>query len=207
MTKQEIEQATTWIPNWHDTGACMDKRHILLLSRIIQSANILSAAEIGVHTAASSSAFIAAGIAHDTTFIDITRTKEARATLSKYNFAQMKGCDWMCKQKFLPQLVFIDGNHSMESVLEEVQAIEEVGLPQVLCGHDCNSTNVGFPHCEGAEMLCNWALHNYKHVYIDMKKRDGEMTHRGFFAATNDPWSAAYIEGEFKAVCGALELE
>lgn len=58
-TYTDILDLTPWIPDWHDQGACMDRRHILWLRDLLMQTGVQRTLEIGVHTGASASAFIA----------------------------------------------------------------------------------------------------------------------------------------------------
>ena len=207
MTLKEVNSLTKWIPSWHDDVMCMDKRHILTLKEIAYRCDIKSAAEIGVHTAVSSSAFIEAGIGEQTTFIDIRITKEARQLLKGLSFAQMKGSEWI-KRNDLPNLLFIDGSHSVSAVKEEIEAIETKQIPNqfILCGHDPNATKAGYGECEGAELLLDWSFSNFAHVYVDYLEREGEKTQRGFFAATNDDGYASKLDEIFNEICDGYDI-
>jgi predicted O-methyltransferase YrrM len=191
MTYAEVVQATPWIPAWHETGACMDRRHILWLYRILKSTGVQRTLEIGVHSGASSSAFVEAGLP-DAHFCDITRRADAMSVIQgKGTFHQRKGCE-VLRDEAPFDLVFVDGNHSAEAVAEEIFELS-LGKPDILVAHDVFSTDAGYPHCEGAANLREWAKANYTFVHFDAYKREGEATQRGMMVATSIPVIAEAI--------------
>ena len=185
MTYAEVVEATPWIPAWHETGACMDRRHILWLYRILKAAGVQRTLEIGVHSGASSSAFVEAGVP-DAHFCDIASRADAMSVIrGKGTFHQRKGCDVIMDEPVF-DLVFVDGNHSADAVAEEIFELS-LGKPDILVAHDVFSTDAGYPHCEGAANLREWAKANYTFVHFDGYKREGEATHRGMMVATSIP--------------------
>ena len=184
MTYAEVVEATPWIPAWHETGACMDRRHILWLYRILKATGVQRTLEIGVHSGASSSAFVAAEVP-DAHFCDIASRADAMSVIQgKGTFHQRKGCE-VLRDEAPFDLVFVDGNHSADAVAEEISALE-LKPPAIIVAHDVNSTAAGYPHCEGAANLREWAKANYTFVYFDGCERQGEATHRGIMVATSD---------------------
>ena len=191
MTYAEVVEATPWIPAWHETGACMDRRHILWLYRILKATGVQRTLEIGVHSGASSSAFVAAEVA-DAHFCDITRRVDAMSVIrGKGTFHQRKGCEVLRDEPPF-DLVFVDGNHSADAVAEEIADLEWKP-PYILVAHDVFSTDAGYPHCEGAANLRVWAKANYPFVHFDGYERQGEATQRGMMVATSIPSVAEAI--------------
>jgi predicted O-methyltransferase YrrM len=191
MTYAEVVEATPWIPAWHETGACMDRRHILWLYRILKATGVQRTLEIGVHSGASSSAFVEAGVS-DAHFCDITRRVDAMSVIQgKGTFHQRKGCDVIMDEPVF-DLVFVDGNHSADAVAEEIFELS-LGKPDILVAHDVFSTDAGYPHCEGAANLREWAKANYTFVHFDAYERQGEATQRGMMVATSIPVIAEAI--------------
>jgi predicted O-methyltransferase YrrM len=191
MTYAEVVQATPWIPAWHETGACMDRRHILWLYRILKATGVQRTLEIGVHSGASSSAFVAAEVP-DAHFCDIASRADAMSVIrGKGTFHQRKGCEVLRDEPPF-DLVFVDGNHSADAVAEEIAALEWKP-PYILVAHDVFSTDAGYPHCEGAANLREWAKANYTFVHFDAYKREGEATQRGMMVATSIPVIAEAI--------------
>jgi predicted O-methyltransferase YrrM len=140
--------------------------------------------EIGVHTGASASAFVAANIA-DAHFADLGFTLEARKVIGdRGTLHQHKGCDIIYAMPPF-DLVLVDGNHDMDSVVEEIEALE-VNTPRIIVGHDVCSTAAGYPACEGAAHLHQHLSDAGWLITIDAKDRPGEATKRGMLVATRD---------------------
>lgn len=183
-TLEEITALTPWIPAWHETGACADRRHILWIYEILKRTGVRRTLEIGVHSGCSSSAFVAAGVP-DAHFADPTARADAMSVIAGHGtFHQRKGCD-VLRDEAPFDLVFVDGRHDMEAVMEEWEALK-AKPPKIIIAHDVNSTNVGFPHCEGAAWL--WTVLGIEgwNVMTDYLQRPSEMTHRGLMVATFD---------------------
>jgi predicted O-methyltransferase YrrM len=169
----------------------MDRRHILWLYRILSATGVSRTLEIGVHSGASSSAFVAAEVA-DAHFCDITRRVDAMSVIrGKGTFHQRKGCEVLRDEPPF-DLVFVDGNHSADAVAEEIADLEWKP-PYILVAHDVFSTDAGYPHCEGAANLREWAKANYPFVHFDGYERQGEATQRGMMVATSIPSVAEAI--------------
>lgn len=183
-TLKEITALTPWIPVYHETGACADRRHILWIYEILKRTGVKRTLEIGVHSGCSSAAFVAAGVP-DAHFCDPTRRDDAMSVIAGHGtFHQRKGCEVLQnEQRF--DLVFVDGRHDMEAVQEEWEALE-AKPPAIIIAHDVNSTNVGFPYCEGAKWLWGKLLEFGWYDVCDKESREGEMTHRGMLACTTD---------------------
>lgn len=181
----QIQHETPWIPTWHDTGACMDRRHILWLHNILQLTRVNRTLEIGVHTGASASAFVAAGV-KDAHFCDIRMTGQAaQVTEGRGVWHIEPGKDVVARERRF-DLVFVDGNHALDAVTEEIHALSR-NPPGIILAHDVNSTVAGFGACEGAQRLWEWLQEEGWHCLVDAKLRDQEKTHRGMLAATKDP--------------------
>lgn len=181
-TLEEIIALTPWIPAWHETGACADRRHILWIYEVLKRTGVRRTLEIGVHSGCSSSAFLAAGVT-DAHFCDPTRRADAMSIIDgRGTFHQRKGVDVLRSEPRF-ELVFVDGRHDMDAVTEELEALLD-NPPDIIIAHDINSTAVGFPHCEGAAYLAERLYrHGYKYE-IDSWHRPGEMTHRGLWVGT-----------------------
>lgn len=197
-TLQQIEALTQWAPAWHDTGNCMDRRHILWLYEILTRLDIDRTLEIGVYSGCSSAAFVHAEVA-DAHFCDVTRRADAMSVIEgRGTFHQRKGCDVLRDEKPF-DLVFVDGAHDFASVSEELTALIDK-TPTIIVAHDVNSSAVGFPHCEGAaylwELLQVWGWH----CIVDAKDRPGEMTKRGMLAAANERWMVEELRHAYDAI-------
>ena len=181
---EQIRRETPWIPEWHDTGACMDRRHILWLHNILKLTGVKRTLEIGVHTGASASAFVAAGVATPH-FCDIRMTAQAaQVTEGRGVWHLEPGKDVVARERAF-DLVFVDGNHALDAVTEEITALSR-NSPAIILAHDINSTVAGFGACEGAQRLWEWLQSEQWHCLVDAKLRDQEKTHRGMLAATKD---------------------
>ena len=181
----DIIDRTPWIPSWHDSGACMDRRHILWLRYLLMQTGVERTLEIGVHTGASASAFIAAKVP-DAHFADIGITLEARKVIGEHGtLHQRKGCDIIYDMPPF-DLVLVDGNHDLDSVTEEIEALEEK-TPRIIVAHDITSTDAGYPYCEGAAYLHKHLLYSGWLITTDTEDRVGEATKRGMLVATRDP--------------------
>jgi hypothetical protein len=181
----DILDLTPWIPDWHDQGSCMDRRHILWLRYLLMQTGVQRTLEIGVHTGASASAFIAAKVP-DAHFADLGFTLEARKVIGdRGTLHQHKGCDILYAMPRF-DLVLVDGNHDMDSVTEEIEALE-VNTPRIIVAHDITSTDAGYPYCEGAALLHHHLLESGWLITTDTEDRVGEATKRGMLVATRDP--------------------
>ena len=180
----DIIDLTQWIPDWHDNGACMDRRHILWLRYLLMQTKVQRTLEIGVHTGASASAFIAANIA-DAHFADLGFNIEARKVIGdRGTLHQCKGAEVLLAMPPF-DLVLVDGNHSMEAVAEEIEALD-ANPPLIIVGHDVCSTAAGYPYCEGAAHLHQHLRDAGWLITVDAEDRPGEATKRGMMVATRD---------------------
>ena len=197
-TLQQIEALTPWIPAWHDTGNCMDRRHILWIYEILTRMEVERTLEIGVYSGCSSSAFVHAGVV-DAHFCDVTRRADAMQVIDGHGtFHQRKGCDVLRDEKPF-DLVFVDGAHDFASVSDELTALMD-NPPEIIVAHDVNSSAVGFPHCEGAAYLWERLQVLGWHCIVDAKDRPGEMTKRGMLVAANERWIVEELRNAYDAI-------
>lgn len=181
-TIEEITALTPWIPAWHETGACADRRHILWIYEVLKRTGVQRTLEIGVHSGCSSSAFVAAGVS-DAHFCDPTKREDAMSVIEgRGTFHQRKGVD-VLRSEAPFDLVFVDGRHDMEAVMEELAALLD-NPPAIIIAHDINSTAAGFPYCEGAAYLWETLRQDGWVGNLDRRDRDGEMTLRGLAVLT-----------------------
>ena len=181
-TLDEITALTPWIPAWHETGACADRRHILWIYEVLKRTGVRRTLEIGVHSGCSSSAFVAAGVP-DAHFCDPTRRADAMSVIEGHGtFHQRKGVEVLRSEPRF-DLVFVDGRHDMEAVTEELEALLD-NPPDIIIAHDVNSTRAGFAHCEGAQYLWERLREDEWVGNWDKKNREGEMTIRGLGVLT-----------------------
>lgn len=179
MELNEIKALTKWIPTWHDVGGSMDLRHILMLKELILAANVKTAIEVGVLNGCSSSAFVEAGIGKQTAFIDLGFNEKARKVLNGLNMVQMDSVKYLESIEELPDLIFLDGAHDIDTVQNEWLAIDDklADKPFILVLHDVS----GLHGCDGPKGL-------FEHLYwsnrkdrtiVDWVKRENEATDRG----------------------------
>lgn len=84
-----------------------------------------------------------------------------------------------------PDFVFIDGDHGAPALKDIEWAL--VRKPAIICLHDTNSVNVGYPGCWGANMAGKiLASHDDYVIFEDKKPRVGERTERGFLAGIRE---------------------
>lgn len=199
MTYPDILAATQWIPSWHDTGNCMDRRHILWLYEVLKRTGVKRTLEIGVYSGASSAAFVHAEIP-DAHFCDITARKDAMSVIEgKGTFWQMPGVEVLRKSEPF-DLVFVDGNHALDAVKEEVDALL-AKPPRIVVAHDINSTVAGYPHCEGAHYLWETLQREGWSCTVDAKERGPqELTKRGMLVATCSGYEETHIWNALNAV-------
>lgn len=192
----------SYVPDWHDTGACMDLRHIDWLYHVLKVVKPKRTLEIGGYTGCSSAAFVAAGIP-DAHFAEISPNDKFRSVVQGHGtIHQRKGREVIASEAPF-DLVLIDGAHDMDSVMEELEALKVKGTwPKIIVAHDVNSTAAGYAHCEGAGMIPTWMEHHGPEMYYmttDSKERQGEATQRGMFIIWTEP---AYT----KLIDTAMEL-
>jgi hypothetical protein len=184
-TLSNIIDLTPFVPSWHEHGSCMDRRHILWLQYLLMRTGVQRTLEIGVHTGASSSAFIAAKVP-DAHFADITRTMEAvRVIGDRGTFHQRKGVEVLIDEQPF-DLVLVDGAHDVDSVSEEIAALR-INEPRIIVAHDVGSSAAGYAHCEGARLLWDHLVEDGWLVTVDHSDRPAEATKRGMLVATRDP--------------------
>lgn len=195
--------AYDFIPAWHETGACMDIRHIGWIYELLIRMKPTRTLEVGSHTGCSSSAFIAAGVP-DAHFAEISPNDKFLSVVSgKGTVHQRKGAHVLMDEDPF-DVVLLDGAHDLESVKEEWEAMQGK-LPRVLILHDVFSAQQGYPHCEGPawlyeEMPTTWEC------FSDNAKREGEATHRGLAifvrdGQANSLLSANAVHAAFASQC------
>lgn len=174
-----------FIPDWHDTGSCMDLRHIRMVHSVLVVIRPERTLEIGGYSGCSSSAFVAAGVP-DAHFAEISPSERFLSVVrDNGTIHQRKGCDVIASEPPF-DVVLVDGAHDMQSVSEELAALLE-NTPRVIIAHDVKSSDHGYPHCEGAAYLMSELARLGWHMLIDAEHRQGECTHRGVMFTTRDP--------------------
>lgn len=199
MTLAEVITTTPYVPAWHETGTCMDRRHILCLHDVLVLTGMQRTLEIGTHTGASASAFIAAGIP-DAHFCDPTTYQQALNVIGgRGTVHARKGCDVLADQPPF-DMVLVDGAHDLVSVCEELMVLLKKP-PAIIMAHDVSSTKAGFILCEGAAYLVDALKEDGWTCIIDDKYREGEMTHRGLLMATKDQRLADIMAAVAARIC------
>lgn len=189
-----------FIPSWHEPGNCMDRRHIACVYELLMLMKPARTLEIGGYSGCSSSAFVAAGIL-DAHFSEIAPRADFLSVVSGFGYVHhRKGCE-VLREMDPFDVVLVDGSHDLVSVTEELEQLL-AKPPKVIIAHDVNSTNVGFPLCEGAAHLWNEIQRLGWRGRVDVKAREGERTDRGLMMATLDPALIRYIDDAFSKTCG-----
>lgn len=187
------------LPTWHETGMCADARHIACLREICRGWPWKHALEVGVWTGCSTVAFL--GSIDTFTACDVGWTEEFRKVIHgrKVRLAQRRSVEVLAGKEDY-ELIFLDGDHSLETGREEAAHILR-RQPRCVVAHDINSANVGFGNCEGPAYLMDELRADGWQILTDMKDRPGEMTKRGFMAATKDPQIVTVLERAFALTC------
>lgn len=179
------------LPNWHETGMCMDVRHIAILRDILRLGKPRRALEIGVWRGSASSAFLSALSDRD---IQEYSACDVGFTMEFDAIAGTRAVRHHCRSTELLaksaasrwNLILVDGDHSAETGRAEAAELIRMQVPCIL-GHDSRSAEGDFPNCEGPAILMEALRADGYAITEDAIDRHGEMTRRGFFAATKDP--------------------
>jgi len=196
----DIEERMRFIPAWHDTGNCMDRRHILWVYELLMRMKPQRTLEIGGYSGCSSSAFVAAGVpeAH---FAEIAPRRDFIEVVNGHGTIHArKGCEVLDYSDPF-DVVLVDGSHELDAVKEEYDALM-AKPPRVIIAHDINSAIVGFPKCEGANMLFRSLYDGGWYWNADREEREGEMTHRGIgFFTLDKPMRNMVLDAMIAAEC------
>lgn len=182
-------------PAWHETGMCMDLRHLAMVAEIARLGwgHVI---EIGTWTGCTTAAILAAGdrveklslcdIEFSQALADVAMVATQAARLDGLSFLKMPGVDAL-KQECAPDydLIIVDGDHSLPNVERETVQLLRL-QPRCIVAHDVSSTAAGYPHCEGPAHLYAELIRDGWHTYVDAEDRPGEKTKRGLLAATKD---------------------
>ena len=187
LSLRDIETLTTFIPEWWESGACMDRRHILWLARVVRQ-NCGDVVEVGSHTGASAS-----GILHvlchgaQAHFVDPTITDGLRKVTSpvseRAHLHAMRGVDFLKDSR--AGIVFLDGAHDLRSVAEELDVLLANDRVQIIAAHDTRSSEMGLPMCEGPAYLRERLTELGWRITEDHKDRPDERTARGMLFAVH----------------------
>jgi hypothetical protein len=181
----------------------VDLRHVNWLCDVLLSCPFQRTLEIGCGNGASATAFCEAlsrdGSFHAhfcdpgfrPSFHGVILRKRVRS--GKIHLHNMRSCEFIQIQAVQGfDFVFVDGDHSLETVRSECQWLLKM-RPAVVMAHDttCRIRGRDFDWCDGPEFL-KWSFQDAGYFCLeDSQYRPGEYTDRGMFAATTySKWCA-----------------
>jgi hypothetical protein len=161
-----------------------DMRHIQLLHAIgVLMQPLSTLLEIGSFKGASTAAFVAllrGNHAHSLVCVEPHPQPGLKTVLSGVERASI--VPRLSDSLPDPCFVFIDGDHGKPALKDIEWSLAR--SPAVICMHDTNSVNVGYPGCWGARDAANILKAHPGYWWLEDKKpRDGERTGRGFMSA------------------------
>lgn len=178
------------LPVWWEPGMCMDVRHLCILSDLA-GLGWNHGLEVGTWTGCS-----AAMLLHG--YFELLDLNDTRITQDLQDIVEFfdiypvtlhecRSVDLLANTKpGTYDFILLDGDHSLETGIAE--AAEMIRLqPRLIVAHDPRSASVGFENCEGPAHLEAELIRDGWTVFVDAKDRPGEVTKRGFLAATKDP--------------------
>ncbi len=180
---------------WDCPQGSVDRSHLFWLFDVLSSGGFQHALEIGCLNGASSTAFVEALNAQAierATFCDIHLGATFRGVLSRCRLPDRiqtfegRSVELLRQQENF-DFVFIDGDHRLETVQEEVELLLRQ-RPTCLMAHDTNAQATGFADCEGPPLL-KWRFQTTAPYFCleDSAFRSGKATQRGMFLATTSP--------------------
>jgi ADP-heptose:LPS heptosyltransferase/SAM-dependent methyltransferase len=178
---------------WDCASASVDPRHLFWMYDILAAGQLQHALEIGCLNGASSTAFVEAlnqGSLQRATFCDIALRATFRSLIdrahdrSRIQTFEGRSLDLLNQTSESYDFVFVDGDHRLEYVKQEVDLLIE---KRTLCvmAHDTNVHLFGQGDCDGTPYI-KWRFQT-AHGYFcleDNVSRPGEDTRRGMFFAT-----------------------
>lgn len=187
------------LPEWWEPSWCADLRHIACIKEFIrllvdrcECRQPINVTEIGSHTGASTSAFMAAcrfgHISLDIVDVNITeKVQQVIQNVPNVTPFQMSSHDYMKSENAKDRKVwFVDGCHELYCVREEARLLDKL-RPAVIMAHDINATISGFGQCEGAMYLKQYLQSAGYYCLEDIADRPcDERTKRGFMVACRD---------------------
>lgn len=199
---------------WQKPGWSVDLRHIYWLYDVLASGGVETALEIGCLHGATSMAFVEAlnaGALRRATFCDVKVLPSLRKTLSRSIAPSRMRIFEGISVDLLDEggafdLVFIDGDHSLETVSAELERILKLP-PRCIVAHDTTAAAAGFSNCEGPAYLKHQLQVLGWLCLEDAMPRSGELTHRGMFFATTDPALYEIARASLVARCGVLAVQ
>ena len=177
---------------WDCPQASVDRRHLFWLYDVLASGLFHNALEIGCLNGASSTAFVEAlnqqAVEH-ATFCDIDLRPSLFDVLQRCHVRERirtfggRSAD-LLRDRCEFDFVFVDGDHRLETVREEVELLLRT-KPVCVMAHDTSADPAGFDHCEGP-MYLKWRFQTTP-PYLCLEenaRRAAEQTCRGMFLAT-----------------------
>lgn len=175
---------------WTNPEWSVDRRHIFWLYDVLCAGRFRNALEIGSLHGACSTAFVEAvnqGHLQRATLCDTQIRPSVRRMVNdshhpnRIRLFEGRSVDVLASAPF--DFVFVDGDHLLATVKEEMDQLERL-RPVCVMAHDTNSTAAGIPGCEGPQYLKERFKSLGYHCLEDCKTRPGEGTQRGMFLAT-----------------------
>ena len=178
---------------WECPQASIDRRHLYWMFDVLAAGGFQRALEIGCLNGVSSTAFVEAinrGTLGHATLCDIDLRMTFQSVLKECRFPQRTATFRGRSTDLLNSggdfdFVFVDGDHRLEAVREEVELLLK-NPPVCVLAHDTGVGVTGFDGCEGPAYL-KWRLQTAG-IYRCLEenaRRDGEDTWRGMFFATS----------------------
>lgn len=187
-----------------------DKRHVEIIFEFLMQTDLQRVAEIGCYSGFSTAVFIEAlnqGKDFKLHLVDTLPTEQVRRVISMCDkpdnvvFHEQAGRDVLQKWSDF-DLVFVDGDHSIQGAGSELLMILRNNTPNVM-SHDSNLINLTENWGgEGSELLAR-ALSSHKDYFCleDKEVREGERTDRGFFFASTEQDKYKIAKGIFEKLC------
>ena len=181
---------------WDWAGASIDRRHLFWMHEILATGLFQNTLEIGSLHGASSTAFVEAvnaGRLALATFCDPEFLPSLKNVLARCRYPDRistfegRSVD-LLKQRSDFDFVFLDGDHRVPNVREELDLLLARQNPSTIMAHDTNAQSIGYDDCEGPVHL-KWRLQTTAPYLCleDNAPRPGEDTQRGMFLATTSP--------------------
>jgi hypothetical protein len=180
---------------WECPPATVDRRHLFWMYDVLCGGRFQHALEIGCLNGASSTAFVEAingqRLRH-ATFCDIDLRATLQEVLKECRFPDRiqtfegRSVD-LLRQRSDFDFVFVDGDHRLESVTEEVELLL-LNPPTCVMAHDTSVRVTGLDSCEGPAYL-KWRLQTagpYRCLEENTRRSDEEIWRGMFFATTSD---------------------
>lgn len=178
---------------WEFPPASIDRRHLFWMYDVLMAGGFQHALEIGCLYGASSTAFVEAinlGRLQNATFCDLDIQPSLQSTLAtcrvphRSRVRECRSVDVLSEPESGFDFVFVDGDHSLETVQAEVQLLLK-RQPVCVMAHDTSAQISGLPDCDGPPFL-KWAFQTTAPYLCleDNALRPNELTQRGMFLAT-----------------------